>query len=401
MSNLLYIIRFFYSTYFFVRRSVYFSFCLTVTLCFLFVFNNSQLFAQNDLILEIHTRDNKVKEYPLKNNDSLMFSACLFNQLHSKAFNPSPVDKSVKQPLNVIISWQCTDPENDTLFYDIYFGIDANPSLVKLNSTDSFFNPGVLAKNMEYFWKIVAKDKYGKKTESSLWSFTTTLFVCEMIFVEGGSFLMGQPDPNIGGIDYTLDEQPVHNVSLDSFYIAKYELTQQQWIDITGTNPSAFNNCLECPVENVSWNDVSAFISKLNELTGDNYRLPTEAEWEYAAKGANKSKGYVYSGSNNAAEVAWYVDNSGDEIHPVGQKNPNELGIYDMSGNVWEFCSDWYQSYYYEISPGNNPKGPDKGTTKIIRGGSKNVFENITRTCFRGNLHPASKFNIVGLRLVK
>lgn len=185
-----------------------------------------------------------------------------------------------------------------------------------------------------------------------------------MVYVEGGTFTMGatseQKNP-----DY--DEKPTHRVSLSSFYIGKYEVTQSLWKAVMGSNPSNWKGD-NLPVENVTWNDCQTFLRKLNAMTtGKNFRLPTEAEWEFAARGGNRSRGYQYSGSNVLSDVAWYVDNSGMKTHNVGTKAPNELGIYDMSGNVWEWCQDW-RGYYYGYSQ-TNPTGPRSGSYRVIRGG--------------------------------
>ena len=183
----------------------------------------------------------------------------------------------------------------------------------------------------------------------------------EMVFVEGGRFIMGSTT----GED---DEHPVHEVELSSFYIGKYEVTQAQWKAVMGSNPSRFRGCDQCPVEQVDWNDVQEYIRKLNSLTGKTYRLPTEAEWEYAARGGKRSKGTIYAGSNRIAEVGWNYENSGSSTHPVGQKKPNELGIYDMTGNVWEWCNDWHGQYFSSYQ--RNPQGPASGQGRILRGGS-------------------------------
>jgi len=196
------------------------------------------------------------------------------------------------------------------------------------------------------------------------------------------------------------DEKPVHSVTVSDFYIGKYEVTQKQWVEIMGSNPSYFKGDNR-PVENVSWNDVQEFIRKLNEKTGGNFRLPTEAEWEYAARGGNKSRGYKYSGSNNVGEVAWYWNNSGKKTHPVGTKKPNELGIYDMSGNVWEWCADWYDKNYYQNSPRNNPKGPASGSSRVLRGGSWVHDENYLRCSDRYYFTPNFRSYIIGFRLVR
>ena len=183
----------------------------------------------------------------------------------------------------------------------------------------------------------------------------------EMIFVEGGTFSMGSR-----ASDAYAAEKPAHDVTLSSFYIGKYEVTQGQWRAVMGSNPKKYTGD-NMPVKQVSWDDAQAFIKKLNALTGKNYRLPTEAEWEYAGCGGNKSKGYRYSGSNVLKDVAWYGANT-IECQNVGKKQPNELGIYDMSGNVWEWCQDWYSNY--SSSPQTNPKGPSTGKVRVLRGGS-------------------------------
>ena len=189
----------------------------------------------------------------------------------------------------------------------------------------------------------------------------------EMIFVEGGTFQMGSNSWLYSPAGNS-DESPVHSVSLSSYNIGKYEVTQAQWKALMGSNPSYFKDCDQCPVEQVSWNDLQDFIRKLNALTGKNYRLPTEEEWEYAAKGGKCSKGYTFSGSNDLNSVAWNTDNSGSKTHAVGGKLANELGIYDMSGNVWEWCSDWSGTYnsYSET----NPTGASSGHEPVLRGGS-------------------------------
>ena len=163
-----------------------------------------------------------------------------------------------------------------------------------------------------------------------------------------------------------------------------------------GNDPSRFSNCDNCPVEQVSWNDIQDFIQKLNQKTGKNYRLPTEAEWEYAARGGNKSKGYTYSGSNSSGEVAWYTDNSDSKTHPAGQKQPNELGLFDMSGNVWEWCSDWYGSDYYQSSPSSNPKGASTGSFRVRRGGGWCSNARDCRSAYRDFTYPGRR---IGFRL--
>jgi formylglycine-generating enzyme required for sulfatase activity len=184
-----------------------------------------------------------------------------------------------------------------------------------------------------------------------------------MIYIEGGTFQMGSDSG-------AKDERPRHAVTIKSFSIGQYEVTQSQWQLIMGNNPSGFRGCGNCPVEDVTWKDIQEFIKRLNKLTGRNYRLPTEAEWEYAASGGIKSKGYKFSGSNDPSEVGWIKSNADSKTHPVGQKKPNELGIYDMCGNVWELCSDWYDKYYYKKSPASGPQNKSMGLFRVSRGGS-------------------------------
>lgn len=184
----------------------------------------------------------------------------------------------------------------------------------------------------------------------------------DMVYVNGGTFMMGA---NINDYSGTTPK-PCHQVTLSNYYIGKTEVTQNLWNVVMGKNPSKFNG-YNMPVGNVSWNDCQKFINKLNSLTGETFSLPTEAQWEYAARGGNKSCGYKYSGSNNIGDVAWYYDNCGHEPHTVGTKHPNELGLYDMIGNVSEWCSDWFDSY--SASSQNDPTGAPFGTSRVCRGG--------------------------------
>ena len=216
----------------------------------------------------------------------------------------------------------------------------------------------------------------------------------EMVKVEAGSFNMGatpeMENPNE-------DEKPVHRVTLtNNYYIGKYEVTQALWQAVTDNNPSDFKGD-DLPVENVSWNDCQYFVSKLNAMTGKHFRLPTEAEWEYAARGGKKSRGYQYSGSNTLGDVAWYGDNSGSKTHAVGTKQPNELGIYDMTGNVWEWCQDWHGSY--GNSPQTNPMGAVNGSNRVYRGGGWFCSAKFCHSSFRFNNSPAFRSCILGLRL--
>ena len=217
----------------------------------------------------------------------------------------------------------------------------------------------------------------------------------DMVYVAGGTFTMGATAEQ--GSDAYSDEKPTHSVTVSDFYIGKYEVTQAQWKAIMGSSPSYFKGD-NLPVEWVSWNDIQEFITKLNAQTGKKFRLPTEAEWEYAARGGNRSKGYKYSGSNSINDVAWYYSNSNNNTHPVGQKRPNELGVYDMSGNVFEWCQDWEGTY--SSSSQTNPSGPSSGTYRVLRGGCWVDYSSYSRVSYRLRLSPDSRKNGSGFRLV-
>jgi formylglycine-generating enzyme required for sulfatase activity len=222
-----------------------------------------------------------------------------------------------------------------------------------------------------------------------------------MVKVEGGSYVMGCADEKDTSCYYW--EKPAHKVTISEFYIGKFPVTQKEWEVIMGYNPTFSKQCPDCPVENVSHNDAMKFIEKLNMLSGKNYRLPTEAEWEFAARGGNKSKGYRYAGDNDIKAVAWYHGNSGKGTQPVGKLKPNELGLYDMSGNVWQWCSDWFYGEYYSHSPTENPKGPD-GTNdnqRVVRGGSWWYEAPHCRVTNRDRYTTDAKDDDVGFRLVR
>lgn len=225
---------------------------------------------------------------------------------------------------------------------------------------------------------------------------TVFLEQSDMVFVSGGRFEMGSV---LGGAD----KRPVHRVRLNDFYIGKYEVTQALWKKVMGNDghENYFQDCPDCPVERVSWFGANEFIKKLNSLTGEKYRLPTEAEWEYAAKGGRLAQNHKYSGSDSTDGVAWRNGNSENMTHPVGQKKCNELGIYDMTGNVWEWCSDWYSETYYILSPTDDPKGPAAGSEKVLRGGSwfQEAFGlNVTD---RNSMDPEWRTGFVGFRLCR
>ncbi len=216
-----------------------------------------------------------------------------------------------------------------------------------------------------------------------------------MVFVDGGSFFMGRDDSkNLN----KHDNEPRHLVNIDPFFISKFEVTQDIWAVVMGDNPSAFKSEL-FPVENISWNDALEFIGKLNNLTGMDFRMPTEAEWEFAARGGKYSLDYQFAGSDFLKAVAWYKDNSQNSSHEVGKKRPNELGIFDMSGNVAEWCSDFYDFDYYKTAQTDNPKGPLNGLNKVNRGGSWLMEEIYQRVDARNVASPDERNPSVGLRL--
>ncbi len=248
----------------------------------------------------------------------------------------------------------------------------------------------------------------------------------EMVYVEGGSFRMGSNEYK--------SERPPHRVTVSSFYIGKYEIKVSEFkkfIDDSGyrtdadkgdgsyiwdgsywTIKAGVNWCCDVggntrpqseynhPVIHISWNDAIAYCEWLKGKTGKSYRLPTEAEWEYAARGGNMSQGFKFSGSNNIRAVAWYWDKADKKTHPVGQKQANELGIYDMSGNVYEWCQDWYLLDYYSSSPANNPQGPSSGSRRVLRGGGWLNNASYCRSSNRLSNSPDRRFNNLGFRVV-
>lgn len=224
----------------------------------------------------------------------------------------------------------------------------------------------------------------------------------EMVFVKGGCFQMG----DMFG-DGNANERPVHEVCVDDFYIGRYEVTQGQWKKIMGYNPSHYKRGNDYPVESVSWDDAQRFLKKLSRKTGKRYRLPTEAEWEYAARSRGKKQKWAgTSKKSELEEYAWYKKNSGRKTHPVGQKKPNSLGLYDMAGNVWEWVADWrdtdikYVSEYYKNSPQNNPKGPLMGEIRIVRGGSWKNPKDL-RVSARHGGYPHYRLSYIGFRCAR
>ena len=219
----------------------------------------------------------------------------------------------------------------------------------------------------------------------------------QMVRVEGGSFTMGctREQERCRG-----NEKPAHQVEVHSFEISKYEVTQEVWAAVMGENPSHFDNCPQCPVEQVSWEDVQAFLQKLN-TGGGRYRLPSEAEWEYAARGGSQSRGYAYTGSDTLDAVGWYAENSGEKTHPVGQKQANELGLYDLSGNVYEWVQDcWNESYAGAPSDGQAWERGDC-IRRVLRGGSWADVPRYLRSADRGWSSVDYRRNSIGFRIAR
>ncbi len=319
--------------------------------------------------------------------------------------------------------------------------IDAGDNFVEINpldgGTDGYMEEMLIEKRGNYKLKIklgakrlaLKKERLDRERWGDLGPIIGRL-ESNMIYVEGGSFMMGCTPEEIG---CSGDEHPRHEITLSSYYISKYEVTKKEfgefvrqtdyktdaekegwsyvwngseWNKETGVNwrhnvSGRGNQGDDHPVIRVSWNDAVAYSEWLSKKTGKSYRLPTEAEWEYASRGGNQSRGYLYSGSNKIDLVAWYDGNSGGKTHAIGEKRANELGLYDMTGNVWEWCSDWYGKDYYNVSKGkSNPIGPTSGTDRVRRGGSWYHAPKICRVAFRSRFTPSFRFINVGFRVV-
>lgn len=254
--------------------------------------------------------------------------------------------------------------------------------------------------------KFDGKDDKDDKKPSVVSEFieNTSGLNMKMIYVEGGDFLMGATEEQ--GSDAGYDEKPVRLVTLDSYYIGECEITQEQWTDIMGTTvsyygPSNVGWGNDYPMYNVTWENAKDFCRELSRLTGRKYCLPTEAQWEYAARGGKKADGCKYSGSGSVDAVAWYDGNSGSVVWHVKTRQPNGLGLYDMSGNVAEWCEDWYASSY-DANDTNNPKGPSSGNGRVLRGGnaSPSCKARSCRVSSRDYLFPDGRTNFIGFRVV-
>lgn len=301
--------------------------------------------------------------------------------------------------VTLVVGSQC---DIDILNGSGNYSVSCNDSIVTANINDSRL---VVTGNHIGSTTIYVCDNYSNSkvaltvtvisSEVSIETFTVNGVSFKMVSVDGGTFTMGATEEQ--GTDYANHELPTHQVSLSSFYIGQTEVTQALWKAVMGNNPSSFGDDLNRPVADVSWNSCQTFITRLNEITGMQFRLPTEAEWEFAARGGIKSLGYKYAGSDNIDEVAWYKNNGSSTTHPVASKSPNELGLYDMSGNVWEWCQDWYGGY--TSSDQINPIGPNTGSSRIHRGGSTNSPASDCRVSTRDEYWPSSPNIYLGLRL--
>lgn len=326
---------------------------------------------------------------------TLFLSLVCFTAVCSFGQTVSNVD-AYQEGKNIIITYE-TDKAGSV--GDVFCSTDGGRTWGEaLRQVTGDVNKQVPAGSHRIVWNVLAeREKLAGanicfKVEANSGRFTVRGVSFEMVRVEGDTFRMGATSEQEDDADS--DEKPVHSVTLSSYYIGKTEVTQALWQAVMGSNPSNFKGA-DLPVECVSWNDCQEFIQKLNRLTGRNFRLPTEAEWEFACRGGNKSNGYKYSGSNDIDNVAWYDGYSG--THPVGTKAPNELGIYDMSGNVWEWCNDWYTDYTSYSQ--TDPTGPRRGSNRVSRGGSWIDRAGGCRSSDRYYNYPTSRYYTLGLRL--
>ena len=274
---------------------------------------------------------------------------------------------------------------------------DEDQLTIARNCWQGFSSVATLQKKIEEMkegtQRLAEEARQQEEIHSAIYTVNGVSF--KMIRVEGGTFMMGATSEQYS--DALADEMPVHQVTLSDYYIGETQVTQELWQAVMdGDNPSEFKGANR-PVECVSWDDCQKFIGKLNVLTGKRFRLPTEAEWEFAARGGKKSIGYKYAGSDNIDAVAWYDGNSGNETHPVGHKQPNELGLYDMIGNVWERCNDWYGTYSNNAQ--TNPIGPGSGSSRVNRGGSWYSHARNCRSSRRSDGASSHRDDNIGLRL--
>lgn len=253
--------------------------------------------------------------------------------------------------------------------------------------------------------EMIANDNGTAQPDSCTQTFTVNGVSFTLVSVEGGTFQMGATEEQ--GTDAFSEEKPAHEVTLGSYSIGQTEVTQELWQAVMNQTPTSDGTQWSAtyglggkyPVYYVSWEDCQTFIARLNMLTGRSFRLPTEAEWEFAARGGLKSEGYKYAGGDNADDVAWHKGNSGNKTHEVATRLPNELGLYDMSGNVAEWCADWYNDNYYASSPAADPTGPESGKSRVRRGGGWSNAERACRVSYRNSSGPKDNSYTLGLRL--
>mgnify|MGYP000315157348 CR=1 FL=1 len=324
----------------------------------------------------------------------LVMNFAFIIQYHAQSIENVRAEQDGK---NVVVIYDILGAPYDHKFdIELFVTMDGNTFQGPLKSVSGDVGKDILGgRNKRIIWNVLEEvdeligDQISFKVEGRMLDSR----VIEMVYVEGGEFIMGST--------HEYDEQPRHSVHVDDFFIGRYEVTQRQWKRVMGNNPSFFDYCDDCPVENVSWKEVNQFINELNRQTNMNYRLPTEAEWEYAAMGGNKSKNFVFSGSDKADLTAWYKRNNNQQTRKVGTKEPNELGIYDMSGNVMEWCSDWYGKTYYHNCPFKNPLGPVSGSHHVIKGGSWNTEMKYIRIANRSKSTVNSRYDDLGFRLAR
>ncbi len=294
-----------------------------------------------------------------------------------------------------ILEWQHQDSDG----YEVIFNNGEAISIAKVDGPLVRYKFVDLDNEATYTWKVRSckGDVWSEWTD--LQEFTTKSLSllpdpADMVFIEGGTFMMGCEEEWASA-----PESPVHQVTVSDFYISKFEVTQAQWFALMDFNP-CYHSGDTRPVDGVFFGEALNFIERLNAVTGKNYALPTEAQWEFAARGGNQGHNYKYAGSNNIDDVAWYHGNSAADLtHTVGTKQPNELGLYDMTGNVMEWCSDWYGEDYYSSSPQNDPEGPDSGPSHVVRGGGWSIREQWCHVTFRQSMNPAVRGGATGFRL--
>lgn len=302
--------------------------------------------------------------------------------------NKKEVDQKIDTKDVVVDELNKPNINIDQLYNDFLTKADSNLVMEELQKAKSFYLKAL---------KVKQKEKYPKnkiaEIDSILNKKTKAVLKDGFVLVEGGTFFMGNNDGEE-------DEKPQHWVNVNSFYIDKYEVTVAKYKKFCeATNREMPKEPKwgwrdQDPITTISWFDANDFAKWSGK------RLPTEAEWEYAARGGNKSKSYTFSGSNNVNDIAWHWDNSNKQAHEIGLKKPNELDIYDLTGNVWEWCSDWYNLKYHLNSPRNNPQGPETGEKKILRGGSWYSYSSALRITYQSNSDPNTKYAHIGFRCV-